>query len=122
MGHPSPGCPHPLRTGMCSLPISPRAESRSPSPPGRGHATYVSHGGGAALDIAPEGSVVGPPKPPALARRRLPAGGGREAAMRLCSPGRWQPWHPPPWLWVALAHPAAPGAAACPPDTALCFN
>lgn len=75
----------------------------------------------------PRAASWGPPRHP------MPSAGGdcrqeagKEAAPRLCSPGRWQP---PPRLWVARALPATPGAerpqfvmavSACPPVHPAC--
>lgn len=46
------------------------------------------------------------PKPTALGRRQWPAGRRRWAPL----PGALAASEPAPWLWVAPAHPAAPGA------------
>lgn len=79
------------------------------------------------------GSIVGPPKPPnALGRRRLPAGGREGGGSAALLPGAMAASAPPPWLWVALTLPAAPGAfpaerprfvmavSACPPVHPAC--
>lgn len=50
------------------------------------------------------GSIVGPPDPPPLPGGDSRQGGGDGALL----PGALPALAPAPWLWVALAHPAAP--------------
>lgn len=100
-----PGRPQPSQAGMCSLPINPSAAQVHR---GRDAAAACPKAEGQPRASPAAGSVLGAPKPPGPARRRLPAGGRREAAMGLCSPGR----PGPPSRTRSFAGRAA---SACPP-------
>lgn len=116
------GSPHPPEQERACSPSAP-VQSHHPQPIGAGTShLHVPSWKGQPQPSLTEGSVGDPPAPVLSWGGVCRQEAGGEVASQLCSLGRWRPWHPPLWLWVAPAHPAAPGAAARPPDTTLCFN
>lgn len=83
----TPGQSPLLTAGACSLPIRPSAESHRPEPAraGTSHRRVPSRRGQPQPSPA-EGSVGGPPCPPAFAAGRLPAGGRQGGGLAALLP------------------------------------